>query len=484
MSSDLTDIEIGPYKVIRQIGEGGMGAVYEALHRQLGRKVAIKVLHAEFAANSEVAARFFNEARAVNLIEHPALIQIQDYGQLSNGSPYLVMEFLRGQTLSERLRLLGGTMPESKALQLTWQLASALSAAHSKAIVHRDLKPSNVMLVPDPTRPDGEQVKLLDFGIAKINDSTAAAVSEVRTKTGIVMGTPLYMSPEQCRGAGAVDGKSDAYSLGVMLFQMLVGRPPFMDAGDGGVLGMHMFIPAPEVRQLAPQVTPEAADLVRRMLSKNREERPNMYEVLLALDKMGIGVLAQEAPDARTRPASHATAVRNSGSIPNPSTLTRGSGQRAPLKTAKPAVLAILTCLGLAAVAGGLFLRHQAVAPASQTSTPPHKRIRWSIQSHPSAVILRQADKHPLGDTPWQDERDAATGQLSVVLRREGYQEHPVSLDLSHDEAKDVTLIPQVAPGTGSGSPVIKRTLPTGKRSLEKAKTPVRTNEKDSRYID
>jgi serine/threonine protein kinase len=198
--------QLGPYRIVRPLGQGGMGAVYEAVQEPIGRRVALKVLLPQYAQDRDAVTRFFNEARAVNLIEHPSIVQVSDYAQVADGTVYLVMEYLRGQTLSDRIDALqrqGQRVPLREVVQLAAQLADAMSAAHDKSVIHRDLKPSNVMLVPDPAVPGGSRVKLLDFGIAKL------ARNEGRgTATHDVFGTPQYMSPEQCAGAGGVDAKT------------------------------------------------------------------------------------------------------------------------------------------------------------------------------------------------------------------------------------------------------------------------------------
>ena len=181
---------VGPYRIVSLLGKGGMGAVCEAVHETIGRRVAIKVLHARYAHDPDAARRFFNEARAVNLIEHPSLVQVSDFGQLPDGTGYLVMEFLRGESLSQRLHR--GRPSLRSILQISWQTADALCAAHDKGVIHRDLKPANVMLIPEPVAPGGERVKLLDFGVAKL---TAGSGKE--TTSSVVLGTPLYMSPEK-----------------------------------------------------------------------------------------------------------------------------------------------------------------------------------------------------------------------------------------------------------------------------------------------
>jgi eukaryotic-like serine/threonine-protein kinase len=183
------------------LGEGGMGSVYLAEHTFMGRKAAIKLLRREFAAVPDFVERFMNEARAANAIGHPNIIDIIDVGLLPSGLPYLMMEFLPGATLTKHIADLR-RLAAAEAVEIAGQIAAALGAAHEKGIVHRDLKPDNVFLVPDTTSPRGQHVKVLDFGIAKLRVEVSG--NSKRTQTGTVMGTPSYMSPEQCRGLGAV----------------------------------------------------------------------------------------------------------------------------------------------------------------------------------------------------------------------------------------------------------------------------------------
>ena len=203
VSNSVIGNTISHYKVLRLLGRGGMGEVYEAVDETLSRHVAIKVLLPQYAAEADVVARFFNEARSVNLIGHPGLVQVFEFGKMPDGGAFMVMEYIAGVTLRDRLKE-SGLLPEIEALQIALQLSSALAAAHAKDIVHRDLKPGNVMLVPDPVLPTGQRVKLLDFGIAKLGTQSAAS-EQPRTRTGLAIGTPTYMSPEQCRGDVAID---------------------------------------------------------------------------------------------------------------------------------------------------------------------------------------------------------------------------------------------------------------------------------------
>ena len=285
MSNSVPRERVGPYRLVKQLGKGGMGAVYEAIQEPIERRVAIKILHGRYAQEPEIAQRFLNEARAVNIVEHPGIVQISDYGQLPSGVAYLVMEYLKGDTLTQRLKKAGGKLPQPEALRIARQIASALAAAHAKNIFHRDLKPDNVMLVvdPDPEAMGRLRVKLLDFGIAKL----AAEMDNAGTNTAadVVMGTPKYMSPEQCRGAAAVDDKSDVYALGIMTYEMLAGRPPFLGA-TGEILAKQIYEDPPPLAELAPWVTQDAVNFVHRLIAKDKGDRPTMRDVTSQLERM------------------------------------------------------------------------------------------------------------------------------------------------------------------------------------------------------
>ena len=261
---------VGTYQIIRKLGQGGMGIVYEGVQTAIGRRVAIKVLHPEYAHDREVLNRFFNEARAANLIEHPAIITVSDFGHLTNGSAYLVMEFLDGKTLVEYVDSVGGRLPVEQAVPIVVQVASALVAAHSCGVIHRDLKPSNVMLLADAMLPEGVRVKILDFGIAKLE---APGGANPRTRSGAVLGTPTYMAPEQCVSAGQVDGKADVYALGIILFELLAGQPPFSAPSDLALLNMQVSQKAPSIREFDQRVPSELAALLRKMLLKDVYKR-------------------------------------------------------------------------------------------------------------------------------------------------------------------------------------------------------------------
>ena len=278
--------QIASYRIDRLLGRGGMGAVYAATHTGIARPVAIKVLHAEHATEPEFVRRFLDEARAVNVIQHPNIVDIYDVGQTVDRAPYLVMEYLPGQPLSTRMRWSGGRLGHT-TLRFARQIASALAAAHARGIVHRDLKPDNVMIVGDPEIVAGERVKVLDFGIAKLGPAAHGRDDLNRTARATIMGTPTYMAPEQCRGAESVDDRADVYALGVILYQLLVGRPPFVARSMTELLGMHQFVAPTPLATIDPNIPARLASLVHAMLAKDPRARPPMSWVAAELDAIG-----------------------------------------------------------------------------------------------------------------------------------------------------------------------------------------------------
>ena len=277
---------VGNYRILRQLGEGGMGAVYLAEHALLGRRAAIKVLLPALSQREDVIARFFNEARAATTIGDPGIVQVFDFGQHTDGSAYLVMELLDGEALDRRLQRVQRLAP-ADALRITRQIAATLGAAHAKGIIHRDLKPENVFMVRDGEVAGGERAKILDFGIAKL---TGADGSLSKTRTGALMGTPVYMSPEQCRGAGDLDHRSDIYALGCVLYHLITGRPPFSAGGLGELLAMHMIVPAPPPSTIVPELGADLDALMARLLAKNPDDRfATMADLASAIDELVTG---------------------------------------------------------------------------------------------------------------------------------------------------------------------------------------------------
>ncbi|MEJ7599600.1 MAG: serine/threonine-protein kinase [Kofleriaceae bacterium] len=270
---------VGQYRIVRKIGAGGMGTVYLAEHVLLGRRAAIKTLLPALSMQREIVDRFFNEARATSAISDPGVVQIFDFGYHVDGAAYIVMELLEGEALADRLDRLH-KLPVSEALRIARQVAGSLAAAHACDIVHRDLKPENVFLIRDAEAQGGERTKILDFGICKLGDDHA-------TQTGTMLGTPVYMSPEQCQGAGHVDQRSDLYALGCVLFQMLTGRTPFEGDGAGEYIVAHMREPAPAPTTFAPELPNGLDALIAKCLEKSPQDRfQTMAELQAAIERI------------------------------------------------------------------------------------------------------------------------------------------------------------------------------------------------------
>ncbi len=285
---------LGSYTIERRLGAGGMGTVYQARHQVIGRRAAVKLLNPEHARNADTVQRFFNEARAAAAIEHPGIVDVLDVGTGPDGEAYLVMELLDGESMADRL-VRAGALPAATVVRLLRQIAAALAAAHERGIVHRDLKPDNIFLVPDPETTSGERIKLLDFGIAKLHGALAADAPI--TTTGAVFGTPIYMSPEQCRGAEAVDHRADLYALGCIGFHAVCGEPPFRAAGLGDLLAKHMFEPPRAPRTLIASVPESLEAILLRLLAKAPAERfASAHALIAALD--GGPVAAAHRPSA------------------------------------------------------------------------------------------------------------------------------------------------------------------------------------------
>ncbi|MBL9006102.1 MAG: serine/threonine protein kinase [Myxococcales bacterium] len=287
-SDDWIGQIIGNYRLVRLLGEGGMGMVFEAYNEAAGGRAAVKILRPEVSMRPEVAGRFFNEARAANAIQHPGIVRIFDCGHTVERAAFLTMEFLEGKSLRSLLDGIG-QLGSADVVRLGRQMASALSAAHRKNIVHRDLKPDNLMLVADPDIPGGERVKILDFGIAKLAEGLSGAASV--TDSNLVMGTPAYMAPEQCKGAKLVTDRSDVYSLGVIFYQMLAGRPPFIADAAGALLIMQVTETVPPLAQFAPDAHPALSNLIAAMLAKEPTVRPAMETVQAELQRIESSLL-------------------------------------------------------------------------------------------------------------------------------------------------------------------------------------------------
>lgn len=450
---------VNNYQIVSVLGEGGMGAVYLAEHPFMGRKAAIKVLRKELAEDRSLVERFMNEARAANAIRHPNIIDIMDVGLLPSGIPYLMMEFLEGESLAKWIERQHPT-PVADAVDVAAQTASALAAAHQKGIVHRDLKPDNLFLIPERGQAVG-RVKVLDFGIAKLRGELSG--SGAKTQTGSIMGTPPYMSPEQCRGVDELDHRTDIYALGIILYEMLTGTPPFVSPGWGEVVHMHISKPPPSPRASNPAVSPELEAVILKALAKQPDDRwGSMAEIETALRKAArTGATRDQRGAPAAMGAVGGTAILSSttfrsatGQISDPSEgLTadkaalagRSGGRRAALMVGGLALAGIVVAAVAFGGVGGFggsggrqasqsaatsaapppMAQPAATAPAQETAAPepaaiavPTKVPAAASKSLPAEAplpLVEPAKPEPVAETPRKRKPKAAKPSHAAI---------------------------------------------------------------------
>ena len=470
----------GNFQVVRLLGEGGFGEVYEAENPFLQRRAAIKVLHTGMVQEPELVRRFLNEARAASAIRHPNIIEVFDAGVTPAGEPYILMEFLEGDSL-QKLLLQGGRMPLRTVQEIARQAGSALSAAHAAGIVHRDLKPENLFVIPDTSMPLGLRVKVLDFGIAKVKHREDQ-VSTVKTQAGLLMGSPSYMSPEQCRDSSDVDLRSDIYSLAIIVYELLAGVPPFASKSATEMLVM-------QITANPPPLGPQVADLpdyveqtVMRALAKDRNDRyasvdyfigalHGTYPALtvqgnsattstvsgLMPDRAAGGFTAQPTPAPVVFSGSRVGLTPAPLSIPGSTitTLSQATGEtgRMPSSSSEADVdwnmpksrrwpwLAIPTVLVAATVA--FFALRPVPAPPPPVSVAPvaNPTIVWSIRTDPAgATVVDLADGTVFGTTPLQRPFARGSGSKSLVVRLAGYKDESLTVGLDENSASAIDL--------------------------------------------
>jgi serine/threonine protein kinase len=357
---------LGKYRILSELSTGGMGEVYRAQHEILGRDAAVKVLHPELTEDKSLASRFLNEAKAASAIRHPGIIEVLDFGSTEDGRAYLVMELLEGDTLTTRIAK-RGTLSSHEAATMARGIAGALAAAHGKGIVHRDLKPDNVIIVDDPDLPTGERPKVLDFGIAKLADANSR-----NTQTGALMGTPLYMAPEQARAAATIDHRADLYSLGCILYEMVVGTPPFVGVGTGEIIALQMFETPVPPSEKVESVNPGLEKIILRLLEKEPEKRfQSANEVSDALAQVFLDLsMATPIPSRQTPPTKLSLTVPHDAVEP-------------PRRYALPIVAGLLTV----AVAG-LAVFFLTRGPKRSSPTSPDSPLAPALAPAPALPAL------------------------------------------------------------------------------------------------
>jgi serine/threonine-protein kinase len=436
----------GKYRVERTLGRGGMGFVVAARHVQLGELVALKFLLPEMAREPEIVERFAREARAAARIKSEHVARVSDVGTLDGGAPYMVMEYLDGSDLGQLLPK-RGPLPVEEVLDYVTQVCEALAVAHTLGIVHRDLKPSNLMLVE---RSDGSScIKVLDFGISKIVEGGDEALA--MTKTSVVMGSPMYMSPEQMISARDVDARADIWSLGAILYELLTGVPPFVAESLAGLVIKVSNTKERPLGELRPGVPPELGAVVSRCLSKNREDR------FANVGELGEALLPFAPPHARLSversfrilEGSGSTSSRKLGALrePSPAGVARSSQPGRPAtpvpnsathagwaqtaaelhaKRRRLAAWAALGGVGLALVAGTIALVARSGTPEGVAS--------------PAVSAARPAVAQPLASPKETAEQPVVTPAQSAVVPPPAEERRP----------PETPVVPSVRPPASS----------------------------------
>jgi serine/threonine protein kinase len=465
---------LGEYRIEHKLGEGGMGVVFAAVHSLIGKQAAIKVLKPELCKDASSLERFIDEARAVNQIHHPNIVDIFAFGQTMDGRSYYVMEWLKGKTLRDAIAERHLRLDEVCAIGK--HLCRALEAAHEKAIIHRDLKPENIFLVELKDEPP--MVKLLDFGIAKL--ATRNELHIEKTATGQMVGTPMYVAPEQAKGK-AIDHRVDIYSLGGIVFEMLTGQPPFVADNAAELIAYHLTTPPRHPIELVPELPKDLDEMVVAMLAKDARMRPPLHELWRVLDETShwvagtmtkLHISAEDLAETFDRnkppapvvtqhsavqlpiPAPAISTARPIAALPVPKSPVTQLPDRPETENVKtklhvvpelrskwPARLVIIVAIALAGVAAGLAValvgnqeskavQHVAAADAAPVivhldssvvsseivdaaAAPPTGRIDLVFAGVPPSEVL-------IDGQPWTKQRDYTLGPHDLVVKRDG----------------------------------------------------------------
>jgi len=466
----------GRYLIESRLGEGGMGVVYKCKHVVLQKDLAMKVLRADVSRDQEIIQRFRQEAQSASSVGSQHIIDISDFGTLKDGATYFVMEHLDGQELTGAIED-PEPIPPERVVHIAKQLCDALGAAHERGIVHRDMKPDNVFLVSRANNPDF--VKVLDFGIAKVGGANSKL-----TKAGQVFGTPHYMSPEQCSGAG-VDHRTDIYAVGVILYEMACGRVPFDADNLMGILTKHIYEQPIPPHDLPPpiDVPPGLEAVIMKALAKQADQRyQTMAEMRADLDMLSAGQTPNAVLDAVNR-TSNPRQQTGPFQPMNPSQtgapgITMGIGGEAPAEGSNlPVILGAVVGL-FALVAAGLavyflVLAPDDPAPVADTTPEPEVEVtpepepevdtdpgtetgdeaepgavqeqaRVNVISEPAAVevwvVDGEAGETLAGNTPFEVPRPAAGEFVNLVLKQPGFEDHAIRIGQFTSDEVRVTM--------------------------------------------
>jgi serine/threonine protein kinase len=428
------------YRITAQIGKGGMGAVYEAQHTLIGKRVAIKVLLDHYARKGPVVARLEQEAKLASSIGHEHIVDITDFGETPDGRTFVVMEYLDGESLGACLRRTG-QLDEERAVRIALQAASALSAAHAKGILHRDIKPENLFLL---RRKDTDFVKVVDFGISKSLHAGEGEESTPRlTQTGMVLGTPLYMSPEQARGEEDLDHRIDVYALGVILYEMVTNVVPFQGTNSLSIISRVINEEPRPPRELRPGLSPELEAVILHAMAKDRDQRYSSCDTLAA----DLAALLQDVSTTGTR-------LRLNAPLPS-----RGGRRRPPLPVR---IMGLLVTVSAVSMAGWMMFDDRAeqegsgppvpaAAPASAAppvpAAPPPppeppqalERARIHIVSEPLGATIYEAGRVH-GNTPVYIEPLKKDEAIELMAKLDGHEDTPFRINAAADDGREVSV--------------------------------------------
>lgn len=494
MSLSTGDIIDGKYRIVRLIGEGGMGAVYEGENMRIHRRVAIKVLHSGIAQTGEAIARFEREAQAAGRIGSEHIVEVLDLGNLPSGDRYMVMEFMDGDALSGRIRNRGRLTP-AEVYPIVHQLLEALAAAHGAGIIHRDLKPDNVYLLKS-RGGKADFVKLLDFGISKFNQMSGDSGFSM-TRTGAVMGTPYYMAPEQAKGARDLDHRVDLYAAGVILYECITGEVPFNADTFNELLFKIVLEAARPVEQVVPQIDPNFAAIVNKSMAREPAARfQNAREFQQALEQWAAGAGPQfaaalnasaQVPGAPRPPMPSATGT---GQYPAAPAHTLGTGTPgswantggiAPVeaipKKSNAGLFISLGVVGLLLVGGGIFVavslshgKEQAAAAGEQAEKADAEKNKaeqgQKAAQELAAKAAAEAEKAKAESEALKGEADKAKAAAAAAEAAAKTAKAPVAAVAPRGvaAARPIAAKPETKPAAPAAPAAPATTAPAGRR--------------------